>query len=75
MIIKTARPYGVSLITAHTILLPLAFLISTSFSAAQIEDFTAVTDEMLTSPPTGEWLSWRGTPAAWGYSPLDQINT
>ena len=75
MIIRTARPYGVSLITAHTILLPLAFLISTSFSAAQIEDFTAVTDEMLTSPPTGEWLSWRGTPAAWGYSPLDQINT
>ena len=52
-----------------------AMLLAASFSLAQIEDFTPVTDEMLTSPPPGEWLSWRGTPSSWGYSPLDQINT
>ena len=56
-------------------LLALVLLLAASFSRAQIEDFTPVTDEMLTSPPPGEWLSWRGTPASWGYSPLDQINT
>ena len=67
MILSTIKPYS--------ILLPLALLLSTSFATAQVKDFTAVTDEMLTSPPAGEWLSWRGTPAAWGYSPLDQINT
>lgn len=75
MKIRTARPSAVFAITAQTILLPLVFLLPASLSQAQIEDFTSVTDEMLTSPPTDEWLSWRGTPAAWGYSSLDQINT
>ena len=74
MIIKIVRPRAISAIKACTNLL-LVFLLSASFSQAQIEDFTSVTDDMLTSPPKGEWLSWRGTPAAWGYSPLDQINT
>ena len=75
MKIRTARPSAVFAITAQTILLPLVFLLPASLSQAQIEDFISVTDEMLTSPPTDEWLSWRGTPAAWGYSSLDQINT
>ena len=61
--------------TAPTKPLAVVFLLAASFSQAQIENFTPVSDEMLNNPPTGEWLSWRGTPASWGYSPLDQINT
>src|SRR4029077_4398039 len=35
---------------------------------------TPVTDEMLRNPPAGDWLMWRRTYNAWGYSPLEQIN-
>src|SRR5438874_6850454 len=35
---------------------------------------TPVTDEMLKNPPAGDWLMWRRTYDAWGYSTLDQIN-
>ena len=35
---------------------------------------TPVTEEMLLNPPPGDWLMWRRTHDAWGYSPLDQIN-
>jgi alcohol dehydrogenase (cytochrome c) len=34
---------------------------------------TPVTDEMLANPDPGDWLMWRRTYDAWGYSPLDQI--
>jgi alcohol dehydrogenase (cytochrome c) len=33
-----------------------------------------VTDAMLTKPPDGEWLSWRRTYDAFGFSPLEMIN-
>jgi PQQ-dependent dehydrogenase (methanol/ethanol family) len=33
-----------------------------------------VTDAMLARPPPQDWLMWRGTLNAWGYSPLTQIN-
>ena len=33
-----------------------------------------VTDAMLKAPPAGEWLMWRRSYNAWGYSPLDQVN-
>jgi alcohol dehydrogenase (cytochrome c) len=29
---------------------------------------------MLRNPGPGDWLNWRRTDNAWGYSPLDQIN-
>jgi alcohol dehydrogenase (cytochrome c) len=35
---------------------------------------TPVTDKMLLNPPPGEWLHWRRTYDAHGWSPLDQIN-
>ena len=63
------------MLTASTILLALVLLPLSSHLRAQIANFTPVSDEMLINQPTGEWLSWRGTPASWGYSPLDQINT
>ena len=74
MIIRTAKHLGYPVKRVHAIFFMLTCLLSASFSVAQIEDFTYVTDQMLSNPPKGEWLSWRGTPAAWGFSPLDQIN-
>jgi alcohol dehydrogenase (cytochrome c) len=41
---------------------------------ALVDKLTPVTDEMLAKPEAGEWLSWRRTRDALGFSPLDQIN-
>src|SRR5215470_14189958 len=34
---------------------------------------TPVTDAMLQNPDPNEWLMWRRTLNAWGFSPLDQV--
>ena len=39
----------------------------------QDRGFRPVTEAMLRNPPPGDWLNWRRTDNAWGYSPLDQI--
>jgi alcohol dehydrogenase (cytochrome c) len=44
------------------------------FLLMQVKDFRPVTEEMLRNPVPGDWLNWRRTDNAWGYSPLDQIN-
>ena len=41
----------------------------------QTSGFDPVTDAMLADPPAEDWLTWRRTNDAWGYSPLDQITT
>ncbi|HIF22220.1 MAG TPA: hypothetical protein EYQ27_10020, partial [Gemmatimonadetes bacterium] len=38
-------------------------------------NFTSVSNADLVNPPDGDWLHWRGTPGAQGYSPLAQINS
>jgi len=38
-----------------------------------LDRYTAVTDEMLGAPASSEWLSWRRTWDAHGFSPLAQI--
>src|SRR5689334_19382833 len=40
---------------------------------AQVKEFRPVTEAMLRNPAPGDWLNWRRTDNAWGYSPLDQI--
>ena len=40
----------------------------------EISDFRSVTDEDLLRPDPSEWIMYRRTYDAWGYSPLDQIN-
>jgi alcohol dehydrogenase (cytochrome c) len=40
---------------------------------AQVKTFRPVTETMLRNPAPGDWLNWRRTDNAWGYSPLDQI--
>ena len=42
--------------------------------AQAVKDFRPVTEAMLRNPAPGDWLNWRRTDNAWGYSPLDQIN-
>ncbi len=37
-------------------------------------DYTPVTEEMLSSPPDGDWLSWRRSHRAQGFSPLEEID-
>src|SRR4030081_956327 len=39
-----------------------------------VKSFKPVTAEMLLKPDPADWLMWRRTYDAWGYSPLDQIN-
>ena len=41
---------------------------------AQTGTFVAVTDATLQKPDPADWINWRRTQNAWGYSPLDQIN-
>ncbi len=39
-----------------------------------LDKVTPVTDEMLHNPSPNDWLMWRRTYDAWGFSPLKQIN-
>src|SRR5262245_51614646 len=52
----------------------VALLLGDLWLAAQVKDFRPVTEAMLRNPAAGDWLNWRRTDNAWGYSPLDQIN-
>ena len=54
--------------------LALLSVFGASRALAQPADFVPVTDEMLQNPAPGDWLMWRRTLNAWGYSPLDQVN-
>lgn len=61
--------------TKTEIILVSVLLLATATASAQISDYQSVTEEMLSNPPQGDWLSWRGTQNSWGYSALDQITT
>src|SRR6266852_2129020 len=51
----------------------VAVLSAGLWAAQQVKDFRPVTEAMLRNPAPGDWLNWRRTDNAWGYSPLDQI--
>src|SRR2546425_3683063 len=55
-------------------LLSLVILVGILCVFAQDKEFRPVTETMLRNPAPGDWLNWRRTDNAWGYSPLDQIN-
>lgn len=44
-------------------------------NAPLLDQISPVTDAMLANPPADSWLMWRRTWDAYGFSPLDQINT
>ncbi len=39
-----------------------------------LDDFTAVTDAAIAVPPPGDWLGWRRSYDAQGFSPLNEIS-
>ena len=53
----------------------IAMVLASSGVAAQANDFNPVSEDMLRNPAPGDWLNWRRTDDAWGYSPLDQITS
>jgi alcohol dehydrogenase (cytochrome c) len=55
----------------------LAFLFAltgVASSQSQVENFVPLTADQLLEPDPADWVMWRRTYNAWGYSPLDQIN-
>jgi hypothetical protein len=52
----------------------LSMLLGSLWLVAQVKDFRPVTESMLRNSARGDWLNWRRTDNAWGYSPLDQID-
>jgi PQQ-dependent dehydrogenase (methanol/ethanol family) len=51
-----------------------AVVVTAAQSPVPARPFQPVTDAMLQNPPAADWLSFRRTLNAWGYSPLDQID-
>lgn len=45
-----------------------------AFGQNAIDDYVPITEEILHNPADGDWINWRRTLDAHGYSPLDQIN-
>jgi alcohol dehydrogenase (cytochrome c) len=40
-----------------------------------LDGFSPVDDEAIANPPAGDWLTWRRSYDAHGFSPLDQVDT
>ena len=57
----------------RTAVLTASLCFATAF-AVRAAEFRPVTDAMLRKPDAADWLMWRRTFDAWGYSPLDKIN-
>ncbi len=45
------------------------------YAEGEVPRFTPVTDQMLRTPPAGDWLMARRNYQAWSHSPLDEITT
>lgn len=59
--------------TTCLVAVSVGMLFASSSANAQVKGFVSVSEDMLRDPPPGDWLNWRRTDDAWGYSPLDQI--
>ncbi len=68
MVRSSRQPLGV-------VLIGVAAMSLTGHAEDEPSAFVPVTDAMLADPPAEDWLTWRRTNDAWGYSPLDQITT
>ena len=62
------------MITRSIVSVSIAVLLASPCLMAQVTDFRPVTEETLRNPAPGDWLNWRRTDDAWGYSPLDEID-
>jgi glucose dehydrogenase len=52
----------------------VSLLLVLALPVAAQAPFQPVTDDMLANPNPNDWLMWRRTHNAWGYSPLNQVN-
>src|SRR6202521_1739670 len=52
----------------------VAVLVGSVWVFAQVQNFRPVTEAALRNPEPGNWVNWRRTDNAWGFSPLEQIN-
>src|SRR6266436_79250 len=52
----------------------ITMLLGSLWIVSQVKNFRPVTEAMLRNPAPGDWLNWRRTDNAWGFSPLNQIN-
>ena len=50
----------------------IVVLLASFWVQAQVRDYRPVTEAMLRNPAAGDWLNWRRTDNAWGYSPLER---
>src|SRR5262249_49592723 len=71
---RMIRPCDEVMIMKRALSMLLALIGSGLLLTAQVKDFRPVTEAMLRNPSPGDWLNWRRTDNAWGYSPLEQIN-
>lgn len=70
-----ARHLGVSITRiGQIIFLLVAWPVTGIAGEGNAVDFVPVTDEVLQQPADSDWLMWRRTLDAWGYSPLSEIN-
>src|SRR5260370_42070997 len=63
-----------SLLAAMAAPIPAQQLPNAAPKNTSVQGFKPVTDAMLLKPDPADWLMWRRTYDAGGYSPLDQIN-
>jgi len=49
-------------------------LLGSAVAQRTVASFTPITAEVMQNPDPADWIMWRRTYDAWGYSPLDQIN-
>ena len=64
---------GASRGVSKVVLIAIATMPVIGQAEEEPSSFVPVTDAMLADPPAEDWLTWRRTNDAWGYSPLDQI--
>jgi alcohol dehydrogenase (cytochrome c) len=60
--------------TLAAILVAAATIAAAAGRQTSPTSFSPVTEAMLRNPAPGDWLNWRRTDNAWGYSPLEHIN-
>ena len=72
---NSSMPMRIKFAISVAVLVAVAVLAGRLPLMAQSGGFAPVTEEMLRNPAPGDWLNWKRTDNAWGYSPLDTITT
>ncbi len=68
------RKTSTSFLALLALILATASTAQTGTAISVLESYRAIDDQMLQTPPPGDWLMWRSRYDLSGYSALDQIN-